>query len=69
MVDRTFIPKDPERNKPANSDQPTITRSPHSTKTPSDEIIVSLANTYENERARQVTEWERVQPMNIRRSV
>jgi len=69
MVDRTFIPKDSDRNKAANSDQPSTIRSSHNTKGVSDEIIVSLANTYENKRARQVTEWERVQPANIRRSV
>jgi len=33
-----------------------------------DEIILSLANTYENKRARQVFEWERTQAVNIRRS-
>jgi hypothetical protein len=69
MVDRTFIPNDSDRDKAANSDQPAAPRSSHNTKGPSDEIIVSLANTYENKRARQVIEWERVQPANVRRSV
>jgi hypothetical protein len=32
-----------------------------------DEVIVWLANTHENKRARQVSDWERVQPANIRR--
>ena len=32
-----------------------------------DELIVSLANAYENKRARQVSEWERRQ--NFRRAV
>ena len=27
---------------------------------PSDDVIVSLANAYENQRARQVTEWEQM---------
>jgi hypothetical protein len=35
----------------------------------SDEIIMSLANTYENKRARQVGEWERVQAANFRRPI
>jgi hypothetical protein len=32
-----------------------------------DEVIVWLADTHENRRARQVGDWERVQPHNIRR--
>ena len=34
-----------------------------------DEIIVSLANAYENKRARQVSEWERVQVTRVQRAV
>lgn len=30
-----------------------------------DELIVSLANTHENRRARQVTEWERMRRQNF----
>lgn len=33
-----------------------------------DEIILSLSNAYENQRARQVTEWERVQAMRLKRA-
>ncbi len=33
-----------------------------------DDVIVSLADTYENRRARQVFEWEKVRRQNIQRS-
>jgi hypothetical protein len=33
-----------------------------------DEIIVTLADAYENKRARQVTEWERTQPLYLRQT-
>ena len=33
-----------------------------------DDVILSLANAYENERARQVSEWERVQASRWQRS-
>ena len=33
-----------------------------------DDIIMSLANAYENKRARQVTEWERVQTTRWQRA-
>ena len=33
-----------------------------------DDVIVTLADAHENKRARQVTEWERAQPMYLRRS-
>ncbi|MGD9589855.1 MAG: hypothetical protein AB7Q37_15930 [Pyrinomonadaceae bacterium] len=34
-----------------------------------DDVIVGLANSYENKRARQVTEWERAQPAYLRRAI
>ena len=34
----------------------------------SDDIIVSLADTYENKRARQVFEWEKVRRQNAQRT-
>ena len=34
-----------------------------------DDIIVSLSDAYENKRARQVFEWESVQPLNVQRTV
>lgn len=33
-----------------------------------DEVIVSLSDAYENKRARQVTEWERLRRQAVRRS-
>ena len=33
-----------------------------------DELILSLANAYENKRAQQVIEWERVQAMRLKRA-
>jgi len=33
-----------------------------------DDVIVSLADAHENKRARQVTEWERAQPLYLRQS-
>lgn len=36
------------------------------TKTATDELIHSLSGAYENERARQVGEWERVQASSAR---
>ncbi len=35
----------------------------------SDDLIVSLADAYENQRARQVVEWERVRRQNVQRTV
>jgi len=34
----------------------------------SDELIVSLSDTYENKRARQVFEWEKVRRQNVQRA-
>lgn len=33
-----------------------------------DEVILNLANAYENQRAQQVHEWERVQAMRLQRA-
>lgn len=33
-----------------------------------DDLIVSLADAYENQRARQVVEWERVRRQNVQRA-
>jgi hypothetical protein len=35
---------------------------------PADDVIVSLANAYENQRARQVTEWEQMRRQMVRRA-
>ncbi len=34
----------------------------------SDDLIVSLSDAYENKRARQVMEWERVRRQNVQRA-
>jgi hypothetical protein len=45
------------------------TRSPKSKDIqPNDDLIVSLSDAYENKRARQVFEWERVRRQNIHRA-
>ena len=68
MIDRNENTYDHERISHPNPDRSSATRS-SSSKLNSDEIIMSLANTYENKRARQVGEWERVQAVNIRRPI
>lgn len=45
------------------------TQTPQFLRNSADEIILSLANAYENERARQVSEWERVQKSRWQRTV
>jgi hypothetical protein len=45
------------------------TRSPKSLENlPNDDLIVSLSDAYENKRARQVFEWERVRRQNVQRA-
>ncbi|MGD9628699.1 MAG: hypothetical protein AB7V18_05600 [Pyrinomonadaceae bacterium] len=43
------------------SERASVLQAKQTSRHPADEIILSLANAYENKRARQVTEWERVQ--------
>lgn len=44
-------------------------RSPKPIETkPNDELIVSLSDAYENKRAQQVFEWERVRRQNVQRA-
>ena len=46
------------------------TRGPNLTNNLSvDDVIVSLANAYENRRARQATEWERMRQQNFLRTM
>lgn len=45
------------------------TRSPKQIENlPNDDLIVSLSDAYENKRARQVFEWERVRRQNVQRA-
>ena len=66
MVSRNDNTHDTDRVSHTHSDRSSASRNSINNPT-SDEVILSLANTYENKRARQVSEWERVQPSNIRR--
>jgi hypothetical protein len=69
MVNRINNPHDLEANPNSTHERSFVSQNTRSNPGLSDEVIVSLANKYENKRARQVTEWERVQPANIRGSV
>jgi|RhiMethySRZTD1v2_1073278.scaffolds.fasta_scaffold175614_2 hypothetical protein len=68
MVNRMNEAQEPNVNSPSNTDHSSVHTKAKAAAAGSDEVIVSLANNYENRRARQVTEWERVQATNIRRS-
>jgi hypothetical protein len=68
--------KQTSTNTARNFDKPITPRSDHASasqsqqsfRNSSDDIIMSLANAYENKRARQVTEWERVQTTRWQRA-
>ena len=45
------------------------TRGPQNKNILVDDVIVSLANAYENRRARQATEWERMRQQNFLRGL
>lgn len=49
--------------------RPSTQRSQQFNNYSADDIIISLANAYENKRARQVSEWERVQVTRWQRAV
>jgi len=63
---RDFISDNPTRQR---SDTYTLDRQRSNTKFRFDDLIVALANTHENQRARQVTEWEGMRRQNFPRSV
>jgi hypothetical protein len=48
-------------NPSIRTDQASVSKTTHQIRPQADEVILSLANAYENKRARQVTEWERAQ--------
>ena len=58
----------PEKPLTSRSTQASAPQSQHFQRNSADEIIVSLANAYENRRARQVTEWERDQATRWQRA-
>ena len=51
------------RNRSSSSDN-FVNRRTNYPESAADELIGSLANAYENKRARQVTEWERLRTQN-----
>lgn len=52
------------------SNSPTLTSSHNlKSKEKNDDLIVSLTDAYENRRARQVSEWERLYGNNVYRAV
>ena len=57
----------PEPNSLPSNDRTSAIRNFQNKPFSADEVIVWLADTHENRRARQVGDWERVQPHNIRR--
>ena len=67
MVKHTSATTARTTDKPATrSDQASVSRSDQSTRP--DDVILSLSNAYENNRARQVTEWERTQIARLHRA-
>lgn len=48
-------------NTSTRTDQASVSKTTHQIRPQADDVILSLANAYENKRARQVTEWERAQ--------
>ncbi len=68
MVKRTrkSIAREIDRSLPDNA---STRKSTNNERPLSDDIILSLANAHENRRARQVFEWESVQPLNVQQAV
>lgn len=56
-------------NDPQSPPKPLSLRTSYSKENISDDVIVSLSNAYENRRARQVGEWERLYTTNVYRAV
>ncbi|MEO7673746.1 MAG: hypothetical protein ABIU09_06680 [Pyrinomonadaceae bacterium] len=63
---RTNIARKIEKASPNNA---SALKSPKKQRPAKDDIILSLANAHENRRARQVFEWENVQPVNVQQAV
>lgn len=61
-------PYDIEKPVTAAATRPSTRQSQQFIRSSADEIIVSLANAYENKRARQVSEWERAQSSRMVRA-
>lgn len=71
MANRTRITKTGVAGKQSNtSNQPTLLSAPNPrSNEKTEDVIVSLSDAYENRRARQVGEWERLYSDNIYRAV
>ncbi len=68
MVKRTRTSiREIDKTPPASSS--TVLLSAKKERSLADDIILSLSNEHENRRARQVFEWESVQPLNVRQAV
>ena len=62
MVKHTSATTARDINNPSTRpDQASVSKTTHQIRPQADDVILSLANAYENKRARQVTEWERTQ--------
>ena len=69
MVNRNYNFQQPEQPTSPVRDRSSINQNSKRTAASTDEVLMSLANRYENKRARQVSEWVRVQPANIRQFI
>ncbi len=63
---RTNIAREIDKTPPDHS---SARKSAQKEKPLADDIIMSLSNAHENLRARQVFEWESVQPLNVQQAV
>lgn len=63
---RTNIAREIDKTPPGHT---SVRKSAQKEKPVADDIIMSLSNAHENERARQVFEWESVQPLNVQQAV
>ena len=63
---RTNIAREIEKTPPGHA---SARKSTQKEKQPTDDIIISLSDAHENLRARQVFEWESVQPLNVQQAV
>ena len=63
---RTNIAREIDKTPPGHTSD---RKSAQKEKPVADDIIMSLSNAHENERARQVFEWESVQSLNVQQAV
>lgn len=63
---RTNIAREIDKTPPGHAAK---RKSAENEKYATDDIILSLSNAHENRRARQIYEWESVQPMNVQQAI